>query len=389
MKKSQLIDYYILVPTIILTLFGIVMVYSASFYYAMTAFDNPHSMVIRQAIYAFLGFASLIFIVWFLPARHFKNISYVKFFAILSLILLVSVLIFGAEVNGAKGWFRFFGISFQPTELSKLVIIWYLAYILANRQKTIEDNWWQAVSYPIIYVLLTLFLIAMQPDMGSAIIILSISFIMVIASGIPLSVVAKSSLAIIGGGLGILALTYFFGEHLPFFPDYIYNRIQAFVNPFELAQDQGLQLVNSYYALNRGGFFGVGIGQSIQKTGYLPEAYTDFIMAIVGEELGLIRLLLVLAVYFFLVGRIYLLAIRSKDTFNQLVFIGIASMFLIQASINLGGMLGLMPITGVTFPFISFGGTSLVISLISIAIVLNLNMDEKRRQIQLERSQSS
>ena len=143
-----------------------------------------------------------------------------------------------------------------------------------------------------------------------------------------------------------------------------------------------MQLVNSYYALSRGGIFGVGIGQSVQKTGYLPEPYTDFIFSIMGEELGLIGVLVILSLFVFLVLRIYLIAIRTKDPFGSLLCIGIATMFLIQGVINLGGVLGLMPITGVTFPFISYGGSSSLVLTISIGLVLNVSAMNKKLEVE-------
>ncbi|MEG0474799.1 MAG: FtsW/RodA/SpoVE family cell cycle protein, partial [Carnobacterium sp.] len=179
--------------------------------------------------------------------------------------------------------------------------------------------------------------------------------------------------------LGVVELVQIFGTKLPFLQPYQYDRFLAFWDPFEVSQSAGLQLVNSYYALSRGGLFGVGIGQSVQKTGYLPEPYTDFIISILGEELGLIGVLFVLGLFIFLVLRIYLVAIRTKDPFGSLLCIGIATMFLIQGSINLGGVLGLLPITGVTFPFISYGGSSTLVLTISIGLILNVSALNKMR----------
>ncbi len=156
------------------------------------------------------------------------------------------------------------------------------------------------------------------------------------------------------------------------------ERFKAFFDPFSLSETAGHQLVNSYYALSRGGLTGVGLGNSVQKSGYLPEPHTDFIMAIIAEELGLIVILIIISLFFFLIVRIYIIAIRAKDTYNSLICLGVASLFFIQASINLAGVVGLLPITGVTFPFISSGGSSVIMSLAAVGLVLNVSLSERQ-----------
>ncbi|MDN6626673.1 MAG: FtsW/RodA/SpoVE family cell cycle protein, partial [Pisciglobus halotolerans] len=174
-----------------------------------------------------------------------------------------------------------------------------------------------------------------------------------------------------------------FGTKLPFLEEYQYNRFLAFWDPFELSQSSGMQLVNSYYALSQGGIGGVGAGGSIQKTGYLPEPYTDFIISILGEEFGLVGVLVVLSLIVFLILRIYLIGIRTQDPFGSLVCIGIATMFLIQSSINLGGVLGMLPITGVTFPFVSYGGSSTIVLACAIGLVLNVSAANRLKLVEL------
>ncbi|MDZ7835208.1 MAG: FtsW/RodA/SpoVE family cell cycle protein [Alkalibacterium sp.] len=177
----------------------------------------------------------------------------------------------------------------------------------------------------------------------------------------------------VGGLFGLTQLIRTFGTDLFFLDEYRYNRFLGYWDPFQLAEGAGLQLVNSYYALSRGGLFGVGFGDSVQKTGYLPFPYTDFIVAIIGEELGLFGIFLLLSVFALMVSRMILTAIRSKSAFNSLLSIGVASMFLIQGMINLMSVVGLMPITGMTFPFISYGGSSLMVLSVSIGLVANIS----------------
>lgn len=182
-------------------------------------------------------------------------------------------------------------------------------------------------------------------------------------------------------GGGIILLVYQFGDKL-FSSDYRYDRFLGLWDPFGYYETHGHQLVNSYYALSRGGFFGVGIGNSVQKTGYLPFPYTDFIIAIIGEELGLIGVFFVLLALGTIIGRTFYLASKSKDSFNSLVFIGVGSMLLLQSLVNLAGVTGLIPITGVTFPFLSYGGSSLMVVSISVALAASAsNLERKNKQM--------
>lgn len=163
------------------------------------------------------------------------------------------------------------------------------------------------------------------------------------------------------------------------------NRFTAYLDPFGDVQNSSFQLVNSFYALARGGLFGVGIGESIQKSGYLPESYTDFIIPIMGEEIGLVGVIFILAIFFYFVYVIFRTSLQVTDSFGQLVYIGIAAMFLIQGSINLGGAVGIMPLTGVTFPFISYGGSSMLVSSIAVGIMNNLFINQRLNQHILEK----
>lgn len=226
-----------------------------------------------------------------------------------------------------------------------------------------------------------LFLVMLQPDMGGVIIIGGICFVMFLLSGIRFQ---YGLLAISGVGIfytlfvGIMKL---FGN-LPFMPTYMAERFTAFLDPFQDMQDSSFQLVNSFYALARGGMFGVGLGESVQKSGYLPESHTDFIISITAEELGLVGVVVVLTLFFYLVYRIYRISLRVKDSYSQLVCIGIATMFLIQGTINVGGAIGILPLTGVTFPFMSYGGSSILVSSVAIGIIHNISIKNRIRASQ-------
>ena len=189
---------------------------------------------------------------------------------------------------------------------------------------------------------------------------------------------------IVGSFLVIEFLTHFGEAIFPGKLQYIVSRFESFKNPFKYELDQGHQMVNGYYAMFNGGWFGRGLGNSIEKKGFLSEAHTDFIFSIVIEEVGLIGALIILAILIFMIARIYLVGIRSKKPFNSLICIGIGSLLLLQVFINLGGILGIIPLTGITFPFLSQGGNSLLVLSVGVAFALNISADEKRTKLAIE-----
>lgn len=393
MKKLSYLDYYILIPYLVLTSVGILMVYSASSFVALQNFDNAQYYFVRQAIFAGIGLF-LCFFAYMLRMEVLKYKPFVISAIGVIVIMLLSLLAFGKEINGAKGWLDLGPLGrIQPAEFAKVVIIWYFAYIFSKRQQKFVQDLGETVNAflgpLLLFVVGIVFPIILQPDIGGAIIILAIGVVMVLTSGI--SYKFGVGLALAGSAViwGVMELIRTFGTSLPFIEGYQYDRFLAFWDPFAVSESTGLQLVNSYYALSRGGLFGVGIGESIQKTGYLPEPYTDFIMSILGEELGLIGILSVVLLLGFLILRIYLIGIKTKDSFGSLLCIGIATMLLVQSTINLGGILGLMPITGVTFPFISYGGSSILILSASMGIVLNVSATSKRNELMAKKTSSN
>ncbi|MFL2099387.1 FtsW/RodA/SpoVE family cell cycle protein [Desemzia sp. FAM 24101] len=393
MKKISYLDYYILIPYLVLTSIGILMVYSASSFIALQNFDNAQYYFIRQAIFAGAGLF-FCFFAYMLRLEILKHKAFVISAISIIVIMLLSLLAFGEEINGAKGWLDLGPLGrIQPAEFAKVVVIWYFAFIFSKRQQRFVQDLRETVNAflapLLLFVIGIVFPIILQPDIGGAIIILAIGVVMVLTSGI--SYKFGLGLAVAGSTViwGVMELIRRFGTSLPFIEGYQYDRFLAFWDPFAVSESTGLQLVNSYYALSRGGLFGVGIGESVQKTGYLPEPYTDFIMSILGEELGLVGVLSVVLLFGFLILRIYLIGIKTKDSFGSLVCIGIATMLLIQSTINLGGILGLMPITGVTFPFISYGGSSILILSVSIGVVLNVSATSKRRELMTKTTQGN
>lgn len=386
MKKFKYLDYYIFIPYLILSIIGILMVYSASSYIAISKYDDSQRYFIRQAFFVVLGLVTSMFVFLF-KYKLLKNKRFLVVASISIAVLLIYLFFFGKVTNGAKGWIFILGFGFQPAEFAKIVVIWYFAYIFSKKQNQLVHNFKETVTPPLTLFGFYLLLILLQPDVGGAAILLVTGTIMILASGVSTKLAAAVGtlgIALIGG---ILALVRTFGMSLPLIEKYQYDRFLAFWDPFAVSESAGLQLVNSYYALRRGGLFGVGIGESIQKTGYLPEPYTDFIMSIIGEEMGLVGILVIIGLFGLLILRIYLVGIRAKDSFGSLICIGIATMLLVQGLVNLGGVIGLMPITGVTFPFISYGGSSTIVLTISIGLVLNVSAaDGKNSQLEIEKN---
>lgn len=379
MRKLKYLDYWLLVPYMILSIFGIVMVYSASADIGTQNGGSPGSYLVKQAIYVVLGLMILTVMV-LMNLQKLRDKTVLKYAGYVALGSLFLLLVMGQTINGAAGWFHVGPVSIQPAEFVKFYLIIWLANVIAQRQDRIQlEGWWVTMRQPLIICCGIVGLILLQPDLGGATINGAIIFVMILASGFN-SRLAKT---IFVGAFFIIVGVFFpilikiselgFAKNV-----YQLQRIVAFVNPFEHSQSVGQQLVNSYYALSNGGIFGVGWGNSIQKTGYLPEPNTDFIMAILAEELGLIIALAVIMLLFVIILRTTLVGVRSNSTYQALICYGAATYLTVQTLFNLGGVLGMLPITGVTFPFISYGGSSTWTLALVLGLVMNISARQKR-----------
>src|SRR5699024_970746 len=372
-ERLKLLDKWIVFPFIVLILFSVIAVYSASNYSAMEEFGNSNYYLIRQSIIVCISLV-IAFFVYIFPFRVLKKKKAILFGTVGIFSLLTVVLFLPARL-GARRWIPLPVFNLQPAEFAKIFVIWYLAYIFSRNQKELESAFLQTIIKPSILVGAIFFLILLQPDTGTAIIIGLMTVFMLSASGASL----KYGLSFILFGVtlvgGLTFIIYKFGDSIPIL-GYRYDRFLGLWDPFGYYESYGNQLVNSYYALSRGGMFGVGIGNSVQKTGYLPFPYTDFIMAIIGEELGLAGVTAILVALGMIIGRAFYLGSHSKDIFNSLIYIGVGSMLLTQTLINLAGLTGLIPITGVTFPLLSYGGSSLMVVSISIALIANASTQD-------------
>ncbi|MGC6767613.1 FtsW/RodA/SpoVE family cell cycle protein [Enterococcus sp. LJL128] len=382
-KKRHLLDYSILIPYLILSCVGLIMVYSSTSAQQMSKGLPATGLVMNQLQFWIISLVAMFFI-YKMKTTVYQNKGFIMLaIAVISVLLLaVRFTNLGVTLNGARGWLKIGPFSMQPAEYLKIMVVWYLAYILARRQQYIDKEFKKAVLRPMLLIGFLILLVVIQPDLGNAAILTLLAIVMLLASGINYMYTYVIGGAGILGSIGIIELLLLTkGSFIPKNYQYVYQRFEIFLNPFKDERDTGHQLVNSYYAMSNGGWFGRGLGNSIQKKGFLPEAHSDFIFSITIEELGLVVSMLILAVLFFMIVRIILVGVRSRKPFNSLMCIGIGAMLLIQVFINLGGITGVIPLTGITFPFLSHGGNSLLIISIAIAFVLNISADEKRQKL--------
>jgi cell division protein FtsW len=339
-----------------LVAFGLVMVYSATSASAALQNGDPAYYVKRQAIYAALGFA-LMFVVARFPFGSLRPLAPVL--VVSSLALLVAVLVVAPPVNGARRWLAFGPAVFQPSELAKLALaVWAAAYLSRRRAPlTLKELWRPVGALTCVYAVLLL----LEPDLGTAIVIFVMLGGTLLVAGTPVRpLVGGVSLAL---AVGVAAI---------WFEPYRRARVFAFLNPWHDAQGAGYQIVQAMIGLGSGGPFGVGLGQSVGKANYLPEAHTDMIFAVIGEELGLVGTAALIAAYvtFAYVG--LRIALRCRDPFGKALASALTILVCGQAAINLAAVMGLAPLTGIPLPFVSYGGSSLVVALAAVGILLNI-----------------
>ena len=346
----------LILVTLGLVAFGLVMVYSATSASAALANGDPAYYLKRQAIYAFLGLVLMVV----LSRVNFRALrALAPALVVTSIGLLVAVLVLGSAANGARRWISFGPAAFQPSELAKLALaVWAASYLARRRAPRTLAELWRPIG-----LLTVVFcgLILVEPDLGTAIAIVAMLAAILLVSGTPTRT--------LGAGLGIAGTLGLFAVWLE---PYRRARLFSFLNPWQDAQGAGFQTVQAMIGLGSGGIFGVGLGQSVQKANYLPEAHTDMIFAIIGEELGLVGATAVIAAYCAFAYAGLKIALGCKDPFGKRLAAGLTALVCGQAAINLAAVMGLAPLTGIPLPFVSYGGSSLVVGLASVGILLNI-----------------
>lgn len=336
------------------------MIYSASSIWAEFKFDDAFKYVKQQSLFFIIGIFIMLFVskidLNFLKKK--ANLIMICCFILLILVLIPGI---GSIRNGSRSWFGIGGLGIQPSEFAKLGLIIFTAKYLANNNKIMSDV--KKGALPIFIVIgLFFFLIMLEPDFGTGMVIVLTLIALIFASGLKISFFIK---------LGVLGLMGIVG--LIIAAPYRMARIISFLNPWSDPLGSGYQIIQSLYAIGPGGLLGQGFLNSRQKHFYLPEPQTDFIFSIISEEFGFLGVLIVCGFFFFIFYRMLMIVLKSNDLFQKYLAFGLAFGIFIQASLNLAVVVGLIPVTGVTLPFFSYGGSSLLISMISVGLVLNIS----------------
>jgi cell division protein FtsW len=344
--------------TTVLVFIGLVMIFSASAVMAKERFGSAYTFLWRQLGCAVVGMIAMV-VAMKLDYRRFKHPGVVFTLLGVTTILLISVL-FLDRAHGTHRWFRLGPLSFQPSEVAKPAIILFLAWFLETKTKAMDD--WRNTLLPAIApTLIFLALIVFQPDLGTAIACAAITGCILFVAGIRLRYFGYAALA------SLLPLYV-----LIFHVAYRRDRILAFLNPYSDPQGRGFHIIQSLIAVSTGGVTGTGLMEGKQKLFYLPEPHTDFIFAVTAEELGLVGAMIVIILFAIFLWRGTRAALRTQDNFGRFLAVGITGMIVLQAFINISVVLGLMPTKGIPLPFVSYGGSSLLVTLACVGVLLNI-----------------
>lgn len=357
-------DKILYYATIILSVFGLVMIYSSSYVWANYKFNNAFKYVINQGIFLILGII-LMTILSKIDSCFYKKYS--NYLLLFTFILLVLVLIPGIGVvrNGSRSWFGIASFGFQPSEISKLSLVIFVSKYLERNDalKRVTSKF----VFPILGLILLFFLlILLEPDFGTGMIIVFSLIILIFITGTNLSIFVRLGILGIVGIIGLIIVA-----------PYRLKRIISFVNPWSDPLGSGFQIIQSLYAIGPGGLLGQGFLNSRQKHFYLPEPQTDFIFSIISEEFGFMGILIVASLFVMIIYQGIKISINCEELFGKYLSFGIIFSLAFQALLNLMVVVGLIPVTGVTLPFLSYGGSSLMITLISMGILLNISKFNK------------
>jgi cell division protein FtsW len=352
-------DFRLFFPMLVLVGIGIVMVYSASSAIAIKKHGNDLYFLIKQSVYAVLGLITMLFFRK-IPYEIYRKYVYLFLAVAIGLLVAVKFTGLGIKVNGAQRWMQFGGVRFQPSEFARISLVIFLAYSLTKKHDHIRSFYIGFVPH-VFFLGIFAGLIALQPDFGSVVILAAITWVMMFVAGVRVTYLVAS----VGA---LLPFAYAYMMSAP----YRKERVLAFLHPWEHASDQAYQIVHSLMAFGTGGIWGTGVGKGLQKLFYLPEPHTDFIFSVIGEELGLVGVLCVLFLYILILWSGLSIAKNTHDLFGSYLAMGITAAIGLQVCINLGVSLGLVPTKGLPLPFLSYGGTSLLVSMMSIGILMNI-----------------
>ncbi|WP_458123279.1 putative lipid II flippase FtsW [Paenibacillus sp. Z3-2] len=391
-------DFQLLILTLLLVGFGLVMVFSSSSSIAIASerFNNDALYFTKkQLMWAIIGLFGMFF------AMNIRFNKYKKLYApffLFTTVLLLIVLVAGKKVNGARSWIEIVGFSLQPAEFAKIAIILYLSALITKKGEKFRV--FKTGYFPVLIIVgFIAGLIMLQPDFGTTFILVSTCGLLIYAGGASMKHILGSILLVVLGGALAFGANSLFSSISPSDTttaatavtaeqNYKIGRIQAFLNPLSDINGGSLNLYRSLVAIGDGGMTGSGIGQGTMKLHYLPNAYNDFIFSVIGEELGFLGSTLFLLVYLYFIWRGIIVSLRCPDPFGTLVGIGIMGLIAIQAFINIGGVTQTIPVTGVTLPFISYGGTSLFVMMVAMGILLSISRTNNLDVIKEEKTKS-
>ncbi len=350
----------LLLAVILISLFGLLMIYSSSNIWAEYKYNDPYKYLKSQAIFIIIGYILMIIISKF-PYQNYKKLANIIFLTCTIMLILVLIPGIGTVRNGSRSWFGIGSLGLQPSEFAKLGLIIFTSKYLTNNTKELKNI--KKGVLPILGVLLLIFgLIMLEPDFGTGVVIIMTIIVLLFISGVKMNFFIKIGIL---GLIGIIVLILI--------APYRLERIISFINPWTDPLGSGFQIIQSLYAIGPGGLLGLGFGNSIQKHFYLPEPQTDFIFAIISEEFGFLGVLIISTLFITIIYSGLKISMRCQDNFGKFLAFGITFGLAFQTILNLMVVVGLLPVTGVTLPFLSYGGSSLLISLINIGILLNID----------------
>lgn len=368
-RRPSGLYHLLLGATLLLLLLGVVMVLSASSILSLKQTGSVYTLAQRQAIFAAIGLIAMA-VATRLPQRTWRRIAWPVMIG--SIVLLVAVLIpgIGVESMGQRNWIELGGpVRLQPAEFAKFALALWSAHVITRRGRAPET--WRELLVPVVPMsALTIGLVLLGGDFGNVLMLAAIMAGVLFAAGAPLRLFAGLGVIFVGG---VVALTVIAPHRM--------SRFSSFLNPSADPLGDSYQLTQGQYALGTGGWFGVGLGASREKWGSLPEAHTDFIFSVVGEELGLIGTIALLAVFGLIAFCTFQLAKGTSSPFVRLAAAGVGSWLVVQAVINLGGVLGLLPIAGVTLPLVSYGGSSLIPTLVALGMLMSFARTEAEQRV--------
>lgn len=352
-------DFILFITCLTLIGIGLVMVFSSSAIRANISYGDAYYFFRKQFIWALISLVVMVVVMKFNIARLKDFANPLMIIALVCLALVITPV--GIEANGASRWLGVGAINFSPAELAKLAMVLFMAKSLEGNLDNINSFKTGVLPYVLVMGVVCA-LIMKQPDLGTSIAIAGTVFFLLLVSGV------RWSHLFCLGITGVIAVAGAIAAE-----PYRKERFIAFLNPWKYASDEGFQTIQSLYALGSGGLFGMGLGRSRQKFFYLPEPHTDFIYSILGEELGFIGAFLVIILFLLFAWRGYKIAINAPDNFSSILAAGITTMIIFQAAINIGVVSGALPVTGITLPFISYGGSSLLFTMVGVGILLNIS----------------